>query len=270
MNSSENIKTLFVFSAWSQLKNFSKELCFILGGYWRLAVRSVVLLFSTRIAWSEFIRQLYFIGNKSFVIVGLISFFTGLVISLQLAVGLGRFGLKLYIGNIVGLAIFRELAPVLSSLMIAARVGSGITAEIGSMVVTEQVLAIEAMGADPIRKLVVPRLFATLIASPILTIMADLIGVFGGMLITIQEAGITPTYYIDQIKRSVLLEDFNSGVFKAICFGFIIAIISCYEGLNTYGGTEGVGKATTRAVVRASLLIFISDFILTKLVLMIL
>src|SRR3989338_4029222 len=188
-----------------------------------------------------------------------------MVIALQLAVGLGRFGLKLYIGQIVGIAIFRELGPVLTSLMVAARVGSGIAAELGSMVVTEQVLAIEAMGDNPIQKLVVPRVAATLIATPLLTVVANVIGVTGSGFITCAEAGITPSFYIDQIRTTVLLEDFLSGIFKAVFFGFLIALIACYHGLSTTKGTEGVGKATTRAVVHASVLIFVFDFFLTKL-----
>ena len=152
-------------------------------------------------------------------------------------------------------------------VMIAARVGSSIAAELGSMVVTEQVLAIEAMGANPIQKLVVPRVLATTIATPLLTIMACLIGTLGGMVIMIKQAGITPQFYIDQVRNSLLMEDFTSGVVKALFFGFFIGIISCYQGLETSGGTEGVGAATTRAVVLSCITIFVSDFFLTKLIL---
>ncbi|MFH1654374.1 MAG: ABC transporter permease [Pseudomonadota bacterium] len=246
------------------------SVCSVFGGVGLLSAQSIKLLFSTKLAFRELMRQLYYIGNKSFGIVGLIAFFTGLVFALQLGVGLGRFGLKIYIGQIVGLAIFRELAPVLSCVMIAARVGSGIAAEIGSMVVTEQVLAVEAMGANPVQKLVVPRMLATTIAAPILTIMADIIGVVGGMIISMQEAGVTAQFYFDQIRNTVLLDDFYSGIIKSVFFGFFIAIIACYEGLNTRGGTEGVGRVTTRSVVRSCILIFVSDFFLTKLVLVIL
>lgn len=238
-----------------------------LGGISRLAFYAVRGIFRYPLEYREINRQLVAIGNKSFSIVALIGFFTGLVIALQLSVGLGRFGLKLYIGQLVGLSIFRELGPVLSSLMIAARVGSGIAAELGSMVVTEQVLAIEAMGASPIQKLVVPRLLATVIAAPILTVIADIIGVVGGMIITVREAGVTPRFYMDQIRDTILVNDFTSGIAKAAFFGFFIAVISCYQGLNTSGGTEGVGRATTKAVVLSSITIFVSDFFLTKLIL---
>lgn len=239
----------------------------VVGGIASLGARSVAGVFRYRLEFRELMRQFLVIGNHSFSIVALIGFFTGLVIALQLAVGLGRFGLKLYVGQVVGLAIFRELGPVLSALMVAARVGSGIAAELGSMAVTEQVLAIEAMGANPIRKLVVPRMLATVIATPILAVMADIVGIIGGMIICVREAGITPRFYIDQIRNTIIMDDFLSGVAKAAFFGFFIAIIACYQGLNTRGGTEGVGRATTRAVVLSSITIFVSDFFLTKLIL---
>ena len=235
------------------------------GGMTNLTIATFRALFRHRLSVVELVHQLAFIGNRSFAIVGLTAIFTGMVFALQLAVGMGRFGLKTYIGQIVGIAILRELGPVLTCLMIAARVGSGIAAELGSMVVTEQVLAIEAMGANPMQKLVVPRLLATMIAAPILTVMADIIGVFGGSVIAISEAGVTLPFYLDQIQNTVIMEDFSSGVFKAICFGFFISMVSCYHGLSTVGGTEGVGRSTTRAVVHASMFIFVSDFFLTKL-----
>lgn len=237
------------------------------GGVSALAGNTIRVLFTYKPAVQEIFRQFVQIGNKSFSIVALIAFFTGLVIALQLAVGLGRFGLKLYVGQIVALAIFRELGPVLTCIMIAARVGSGIAAEIGSMVVTEQVLAIEAMGANPLQKLVVPRVLATTISAPILTAMANAIGILGGMVISVMEAGVTPRFYLDQVSKTLILDDFLSGIFKAACFGFLISIISCFEGLNTSGGTEGVGKTTTRAVVYSSIAIFVSDFFLTKIIL---
>ena len=235
-----------------------------IGGIFILAIRAARGLFVYKFEFRELIYQFLEIGNKSLFLVGLIAIFTGLVMALQLSVGLGRFGLKLYVGQVVGLAIFRELGPVLTALMIAARVGSGITAELGSMVVTEQVLAIEAMGANPIQKLVVPRVLATIIAAPLLTVMADVLGVLGGMVITMRQAGVSASFYIDQVSNTILIDDFLSGVIKAIFFGFFISLIACYQGLATGGGTEGVGRSTTQAVVYASIVIFISDFFLTK------
>lgn len=237
----------------------------MLGGLAKLAVKSMTCCVRYKPPIGETVRQFAMIGNRSFMIVFLIAVFTGMVIALQLAVGLGRFGLEIYIGQIVGLAIFRELGPVLTCLMIAARVGSGIAAEMGSMVVTEQVLAIEAMGANPLHKLVLPRIAATVIAAPLLATIADVVGVIGGMIITVIESGVTTHFYLDQIADTVLLRDYLSGIFKSVFFGYFIAVIACYQGLQTTGGTEGVGKSTTRAVVHASIMIFISDFFLTKL-----
>lgn len=242
------------------------NLCNHVGGVSYLALQTFKGLFRYRLDVGETIRQFAAIGNRSLSIVTLIAIFTGMVIALQLCIGLGRYGLKLNVGQIVGLAIFRELGPVLTCLMVAARVGSGIAAELGSMVVTEQVLAIEAMGANPVVKLIVPRVVATVIACPILTVIADVIGSFGGLIITVREAGVSANFYLDQIRKTVLVEDFMSGVYKALFFGFAISIISCYEGLTTIGGTEGVGRSTTRAVVFSSIVIFISDFFLTKLI----
>lgn len=236
-----------------------------LGGLSYLAAKTFLNLFRYRLDLGSVIYQIKAIGNKSFSLVALVAVFTGMVMALQLAVGLGRFGLKIYIGQVIGLAIVRELGPVLSCLMIAARVGSGIAAELGSMVVTEQVLAIEAMGANPISKLVIPRVAACVIAAPLLTVMAIFIGIAGGMSVTLMEAGVTWRFYLDQILSTVIMQDFVQGVGKTFFFGFFVALIACYQGLQTMGGTEGVGKATTRAVVYSAVMIFVSDFFLTKL-----
>lgn len=244
------------------------EFFFQVGGIAKLTAGTVKTLYKYKFNFSGLIEQLYAIGNKSASIVLLTSAFTGMVLALQFSVGLARFGLKMYAGQVVGISLTRELGPVLTSLMIAARVGSGITAEIGSMVVTEQVMAIEAMGAHPLQKLVAPRVIATMIAAPLLTVLADVIGILGGMVITMMEAGVSARFYMDQIWRTVHYDDFGHGVAKTFVFGFFIAVIACYEGLTTHGGTEGVGKATTRTVVISSIVILISDFFLTKLLIM--
>lgn len=236
-----------------------------LGGLSYLSVKTLVHLFRYRLDVSSVIYQIRFIGNRSLSLVTLVAIFTGMVMALQLSVGLGRFGLKIYVGQVIGLAIVRELGPVLTCLMIAARVGSGIAAELGSMVVTEQVLAIEAMGANPISKLVVPRVLACVIAAPLLAVLAIFIGILGGMAITLMEAGVTWRFYLDQILSTVIMQDFVQGIGKTFFFGFFIALIACYQGLQTTGGTEGVGKATTRAVVYSAVMIFVLDFFLTKL-----
>jgi phospholipid/cholesterol/gamma-HCH transport system permease protein len=212
----------------------------------------------------ETLRQLEAIGTRSAPIVLIMAFFTGMVLALQTGIALERFGAKLYVGSVVGLALARELGPVLTALMVAGRVGAGIAAEIGSMQVTEQVDAIRSMGADPVQKLVVPRVLAAVVALPLLTALADLLGVFGGMLIATSQFHITTNFYLDTIYWAVTVEDVLSGVSKTLVFGWIIAMVGCFAGLETGGGTVGVGRATTTAVVVAAISVLVADFFLTK------
>lgn len=235
------------------------------GGVTTLLCRTLRVMARSRWDVREIVRQFFVIGNRSIAIVALIALFTGMVLALQFIVGLERFGLKLYTGRIIGLALTRELGPVLTSLMVAARVGSGIAAELGSMTVTEQVLAIEAMGANPLQRLVAPRLIATVCATPLLTVFAVALGIFGGLVITVGQANVTPAFYMRQIWTTIEVADFVHGIAKTIFFAACVALVACYQGLTTYGGTEGVGRSTTRAVVYSSILIFILDFFLTKL-----
>lgn len=237
----------------------------LVGGVTQLAGQTLRATWRYRWDVREIVRQCFFVGNRSMPIVLLIGAFTGMVLSLQFVTGLARFGLQLYTGQIVGLALTRELGPVLTSIMVAARVGSGIAAELGSMMVTEQVMAIEAMGANPIHKLVVPRTIATVIATPFLAVFADAVGVLGGMVITCMEVHVTPDFFMNQIWSTISMGDYLHGLAKTLVFAFSIAQIACYQGLTTYGGTAGVGQSTTRAVVYACVVIFISDFFLTKL-----
>ena len=216
----------------------------------------------------ETLRQVEAIGSRSMTIVLLTALFTGMVLALQTGFALARFGAKPYVGAVVGLSLVRELAPVLTALMVAGRVGAGITAEIGSMAVTEQVDAIRSMGADPVQKLVLPRMIAATISLPLLTILAAVLGVIGGMLIAASQFGITPNFYLQTIYANVTVNDFLSGIAKTFVFGWIIAMVGCYFGLQTTGGTVGVGRATTQAVVIASISVLISDFFLTKLLLL--
>ncbi|QQR79710.1 MAG: ABC transporter permease [Deltaproteobacteria bacterium] len=236
-----------------------------LGGMALMSLRTISSLFKYHFPLQPFLSACEFVGVRSLNLISVVALFTGMVLALQFAVGLERFGLKIDVGQVVGISIIRELGPVLTSLMVAARVGSGIASELGSMVVTEQVLAIEALGANPVHKLVLPRVLATTWMTPVLVVAADIIGVLGGMWIAYIEAGVTPRYYLEQIQRTVSVDDFFSGLSKSIFFGFFIGIISCYQGLQTKGGTVGVGESTTHAVVYSSLIVFISDFFLTKL-----
>ncbi len=212
----------------------------------------------------DLIRQIVDIGYNSFLIVFLTNIFTGMVLALQTAHGLQRFGAKLYVGNIVSLAQVRELAPVLTAIMLCGRVGAGIAAEVASMVVTEQVDAIKALGANPIRKLVTPRVVAAVIVLPLLTVLADIIGVVGGALVAVFELNISWHIYYRSVVTFVQISDVIDGLIKAAAFGFIFVSIACYKGLHARGGTEGVGIATTEAVVTGSILILVSDFFLTK------
>ena len=238
-----------------------------MGDFALLAVRTARAMFARRFPMHDVLQQFETIAVRSLSIVAITALFTGMVLALQTVVSLARFGAKPYTGSFVGLAIILELGPVLTALMVSGRVGAGITAEIGSMAVTEQVDAIRAMGADPIQKLVLPRVLACTLGVPLLTVVADILGVFGGMLISAQN-GISPDFYLSTVTAAVTLGDFVQGIAKSFAFGWIIAAVGCYMGLNTRGGTVGVGRATTRAVVVASISVFVSDFFLTKLFLM--
>jgi phospholipid/cholesterol/gamma-HCH transport system permease protein len=205
---------------------------------------------------------------RSSTIVCITALFTGMVLALQTVVSLSRFGAKPYTGSFVGLAFVLELGPVLTALVVSGRVGAGITAEIGSMAVTEQVDAIRAMGADPLQKLVLPRVVAGTLGLPMLALLADVLGILGGMLIAAQY-GIGSNFYLQSVIRVVQVDDLVNGLVKTFFFGWVIAMVGCHMGLRTTGGTVGVGTSTTRAVVVASICVLVSDFFLTKLLMMI-
>jgi phospholipid/cholesterol/gamma-HCH transport system permease protein len=238
------------------------------GDFVLLAVRTLRAAARPRFPWRATFQQFEVIAVRSMPIVALTALFTGMVLALQTAFALSRFGAKPYVGSIVGLAIVRELGPVLAALMVGGRVGAGITSELGSMTVTEQVDAIRAMGADPVQKLVLPRVLAATIGLPMLTASAIVLGVFGGLVIADLEYSITPSFYLQTVTTTVTIGDFFAGVTKTFFFGWIIAMVGCSVGLSTTGGTEGVGRATTRAVVAASIGVLVSDFFLTKLLLL--
>lgn len=204
-------------------------------------------------------------GIQSWSIALLTAIFTGMVMALQFATGLKPYGADMYTGKLVALGIVRELGPVLTALLVGGRIGSGFAAELGSMAVTEQIDAIRALGADPVKKLVAPRVFACVIAIPLLTMLADVVGCFGGMIITVDEVGITPTFFMDQVLQTLWVVDLMHGLMKSVFFGYFIGIIGCYIGINTTGGTEGVGQATTRSVVATAITLLVSNFLLSKL-----
>jgi phospholipid/cholesterol/gamma-HCH transport system permease protein len=191
-----------------------------------------------------------------------------MVLALQLGSYLSRFGAKMFVSRIVGMSLVRELGPVLTALMIGGRVGAGITAELGSMAVTDQIDAVRALGASPIRNLVVPRMIAVLVMVPVLTVIGDLVGVLGGLLISVSELNVSADFYVNSLLQVLLLGDVMSGIGKSFFFAYFIGIIACYNGLTVTGGADGVGRATTRTVVAASITVLISDFFLTKLFLL--
>jgi phospholipid/cholesterol/gamma-HCH transport system permease protein len=229
-----------------------------------LSVRAVGAMFTRPRFRNEAFLQMDAMGVGSLNIVALTGLFTGMVLALQTALSLQTFGAKNYVGRVVSLSMVRELGPVLTALMVAGRVGSGIAAELGSMIVTDQINAMRAMGSDPLRKLVVPRLIAGLTMVPMLTILSDTVGLVGGWLIAQLLLKIPGGLYFSSATDALSISDIIGGIIKPVVFGFIIAMVGCYLGLNTSGGTQGVGKATTQSVVVCSVLILASDFLLTR------
>ena len=211
------------------------------------------------------VEQIYQIGFRSLSIVSVTALSTGAVMALQFGFGLEKFGGKLYVPKVVSLSLVRELAPVFTGLMLAGRVAAGITAEIGSMKVKQQIDAIRALGTSPIKKIVIPRVLACLIACPLLTVIANFIGIAGALWICTAELGLDPMFFYQKVVTTVVATDFLVGVAKTYFFAAFISIVGCYYGLNVTGGTQGVGQATTKSVVTSSILILISDFFLTKL-----
>jgi phospholipid/cholesterol/gamma-HCH transport system permease protein len=215
----------------------------------------------------DVVDQLQSLGVRSLGLTVVMAGFAGMVLAFQFGYGLERFGAKLYIGQTTVTALVRELAPVLTALVAGARIGAGIAAELGGMAVTEQLDAVRALGADPLQRLVAPRLVATTIALPLLCVCADAIGYFGGLVVAWLQYGVPPGLYIHGVYDFVTIGDFAHGIAKAVVFGFAIGVISCWSGLRARGGTEGVGRATTHAVVAGALTVLGSDFVLTKLML---
>jgi len=211
------------------------------------------------------LQQIFEIGVKSVVIVIVSAMAIGMVMVVQLAWGFSWFGAKGLVGPVVTLSFVRELGPVVTSLLVGGRVGSGITAEIGSMNVTEQIDAIKTLGADPLKKLVAPRILAAVISFPLLAVIANLSGIFGAMLISNIDLDIGPKLFLTSTREWVAVSDFLTGISKTFFFGLIVSITGCYIGMKASGGTQGVGNATTRTVVVSLLLIIICDFVLSKL-----
>ena len=226
----------------------------------RSALRKI---FSRPFYYREFTVQMDKIGVGSLFIIILTGTFTGMVMALQFLAQLKPFAATSYVGGMVAVTMVKELGPVLSSLMVAGRVGSAITAELGTMVVTEQVDAMQVEGTDIVKRLVSPRLKAILVSLPLLTVVADTVSLGGGYLMAVGY-GINLTMYVDSLTRFMFFIDYVEGLAKPLIFGFIIAMMGCYNGLHTSGGAEGVGEAAKRTVVLSSVIILVSDFFIAK------
>ena len=233
--------------------------------YWRLSFAAVHGVFSKPFYPRDVIEQIDIIGLGSLTVVLLTGFFTGAVLALQSSMVLDQFGAKPYVGRLLSATMIKELGPVLTALMLAGRVGSGIAAELGSMVVTEQISALRALGTDPIRKLVVPRVLAGFIMCPVLTVVANTVGLLGGWIMATTQLRVESSVYWHSIVDGLYIQDVWMGIIKPFVLGFIIVTIGCHVGLRTKGGTQGVGRATTNAVVAASVTVLVVDFFLTRL-----
>ncbi len=229
-----------------------------------MAARAARGLFRRPRYINEIVAQMDVIGVGSLTIILLTGFFTGGVLTLQTYPTLQFYGAQSQTGRLVAISLVRELGPVLSALMVAGRVGSAIAAELGSMTVSQQIDAMRALGTDPIRKLVAPRMVALVITLPLLTVIADVVGIAGGGIAATTLFGLSIDAFIASVRDGITSDDIIGGVIKPFCFALIIGSIACYKGLSTEGGTVGVGRSTTRAVVTASIVVIITDFFLSR------
>jgi phospholipid/cholesterol/gamma-HCH transport system permease protein len=233
--------------------------------YVRLQIATIRGVTSPPYYYRDIIQQLDAIGVGSLTVVVLTGFFTGAVLALQSGITLDQFGARPFVGRLVSASMLKELGPVLTGLMLAGRIGSGIAAELGSMVVTDQINALRALGTDPVRKLVVPRFLAGIFMAPVLTIIADTAGMIGGWIIAVFSLNVGSGVYWSSVTQALFVGDAWMGLIKPFALGFIIVTIGCHVGLRTRGGTQGVGRATTNAVVAGSVGVIAVDFFITPL-----
>ena len=234
------------------------------GLWFRMLWRTSAWAFRPPWDGGEWLRQMVRVGVDSIPVVFLTAMFTGMVLALQTYNGFARVHAENFVGSVVALAMLRELSPVLVGLMVTGRVGSSMAAEIGTMRVTEQIDALQALATEPVQYLFVPRVIAGIIMLPLLVILGDALGIYGGYLVGVNLMGTNPVIYEQNTFQFLNMKDVWSGVIKAACFGLILTLTGCVRGYYTTGGAEGVGKSTTNAVVSASLIILLSDFFLTK------
>ena len=240
------------------------ELCAHTGRLFLFTISAVTSCVRPPIYWQLIFKQMLRIGYFSLPVVGLTAFFTGGVLALQIYIGGNRYGAEAIVPQIVVLGITRELGPVIAGLMVAGRVAAAIAAEIGTMRVTEQIDALTTLATNPVKYLVVPRLWAAVISMPILVGIADSIGVFGGYVVSTASLNFNGAVYMKNTMDFMTRSDVQSGLIKAAVFGFIIALMGCYNGFNSKGGAQGVGTATTNAVVSSSILILAANYVLTS------
>jgi len=236
---------------------------YFLGGVGTLFLRMLRWVFTPPFEIRRTLIQAKRSGWDSLPIISIISLFIGLILALQIAYLMQRFGSEMYIASIVALSVVRELGPVITALVVAGRVGAAIAAEVGTMQVTEQVDALQTLAYSPIKYLVVPRFLALMLMLPLLTLYSDAVGIFGGYTMCVYKLGITPGMYLNITFEALKYKDLFTGLFKSIFFGMIIALSSCYQGLKVTGGAEGVGRATTKAVVNSFIWIIIADCFFT-------
>ena len=229
------------------------------------AIEAIANIARPPVYWRNIARQLIDIGYYSLPVVGLTAIFTGMVLALQTYTGFSRFSAESAIPKVVVVSLTRELGPVLAGLMVAGRIGAAMAAEIGTMRVTEQLDALVTLSTNPMKYMVAPRLIAGVTMLPLLVLVADVIGVFGGYLVAVFKLGFNPATYLQYTWEALQTEDVVSGLVKAAVFGLIVALMGCYHGYTSKGGAQGVGSATTNAVVSASILILCFDYILTEL-----
>jgi phospholipid/cholesterol/gamma-HCH transport system permease protein len=249
--------------AW--LIEWTKDALLEVQEYVRLSKAALVASVTRPFYYRDVVQQFDQIGLGSLTVVVLTGLFTGAVLALQTGFTLDQFGARPFVGRLVSASMIKELGPVLTALMLAGRVGSGIAAELGSMVVADQVNALRALGTDPIRKLVAPRVLAGTIMCPILTVIADVVGIFGGWVIAVTQLRVASSLYWSSVFEALYPEDPWMGLIKPFFLGFVIVSIGCHVGLRTRGGTQGVGRSTTNAVVAASVAVLAVDFFITRL-----
>ena len=246
-------------------ENWLKNAAFETQEYVRLVVAALRGLFSPPIYRHDIVEQLDEIGWGSLTVVVLTGLFTGAALASQSGLTLDQFGARPVVGRLVSASMIKELGPVLTALMLTGRIGSGIAAELGSMVVTDQINALRALGTDPIRKLVLPRILAGVLMAPVLTIIADFVGIFGGWIVARFQLQVGTDLYWSSITQALYMQDIYQGLAKPFVLGFMIVTIACHVGLRAKGGTQGVGHATTVAVVAGSVAVIAADFFVTQL-----